>query len=113
MGTQAPTGPEARLDEYRALAVRLNQMSDEMASMRVTRRCADGSVSAPVGPTGELCDLHIDPRDDLDPPAVARRVLEATTLAANDARRRRVAAVSALLPEHLRGVVSAAELGGR
>jgi hypothetical protein len=113
MGTQALTGPEARLDEYRALAVRLNLMSDEMASMRITRRCADGSVSATVGPTGELCDLHIDPGEDLDPLATARRVLEATTLAANDARSRRIAAVSALLPEHLRSVVSAPELGGR
>jgi DNA-binding protein YbaB len=113
MGTEALTGPAARLDEYRALAVRLNQMSDEMASMRVTRRCADGSVTATVGPTGELCDLRIDPATCLDTGGIARRVLEAAASAANDARGRRLAAVSALLPEHLRGVVDPSEWGDR
>jgi DNA-binding protein YbaB len=113
MGTEALTGPEARLDDYRALAVRLNQMSDEMASMRLTRRSADGSVAATVGPTGELCDLRIDPEADLDASAIARRVLEAAALAANDARGRRIAAVSALLPEHLRDALEAPEWGGR
>ena len=68
-------------------------------------------MTATVGPTGELCDLRIDPAADLDPIRIARRVLEAATLAANDARGRRLAAVSALLPEHLRGLVDAPEPG--
>ena len=115
MGTEAPTGPEARLDEYRALAARLHRMSDDLVALRVTATSADGCVSATVGPTGELNDVRIDPHlaSDLEPAALARRVLEAARLAADEARVRRLDAVSAILPDHLRRMMTATGQGGQ
>jgi DNA-binding protein YbaB len=115
MGTDALAGPDARLDEYRALAAQLNRMSDDLIALRVTATSADGCVTATVGPTGELNDVRIDPHlaGGLEPAALARRVLEAATLAAGEARVRRMDAVSAILPEHLWRVMTAPGQGGR
>jgi DNA-binding protein YbaB len=115
MGTETLAEPETRLDEYRALAARLHRMSDDLVALRVTASSADGCVTATVGPTGELNDLRIDPRvaGELAPAALARRVLEAATLAATEARQRRLDAVSAILPDHLWRVLTSTGQGGR
>jgi DNA-binding protein YbaB len=115
MGTDAPAGPTARLDEYQALVARLHRMSDDLIALRVSATSADGCVTATVGPTGELSDVRIDPQiaSELEPAALARRVLEAARLAANEARGRRLDAVSAILPEHLWRAMTATGPGGR
>lgn len=108
MGTEALGGPAVMLEEYRALALRLNRMSAELGAMRVSARSSDGCVTATVGPTGELADVSIDADlgADLDLGTIARRVVEAAAIAANEARGRRLDAVSTILPDHLRGMVS-------
>src|SRR5689334_18751332 len=99
-----------RCDEYRTLAGRLDRLTSELAEMRFAARSADDIVLAVVGPTGELRELHFDEEAaaGVELPLIARAVVEAATQAAGDARTRRLAAVGALLPEHLRDVVALA-----
>jgi DNA-binding protein YbaB len=106
--TEALTGADQSIDDYQALALKLDRLGDELATMRVTSRSADGCVTATVGAGGELADVRIDPEiaAGLDFSAVAGRVVEAATLAAAEARGRRRRAVSGLLPDHLRALAA-------
>jgi DNA-binding protein YbaB len=110
MGTEARHRPGWPIDDYQSLAARLNQVSDELASLRVCAHSADGSVKVTVGPTGELDNVTFDlgAAAGVELATLARRVVEAARLAADAARGRRLAAVSAMLPPHLRDVVAEA-----
>jgi DNA-binding protein YbaB len=95
--------------ECRGLAARLERLTGEVAALTATARSGDGSVEATVNVRGELADLAIDAvrAERLDPPALARRVVEAAGLAASAVRERTREAVVGFLPSELRHLVGA------
>jgi DNA-binding protein YbaB len=99
---------ETLIDEYRSMTQRLAQMNEEMAGRLATARSADGSVTATVGPHGELVQLSIDPvlSARLDSRVLSARVLEASALAHADLRDQLRSAVVEFLPERLRPAVA-------
>jgi DNA-binding protein YbaB len=97
----------AMLVEYQATRQRMTELSAELTAMTASARSADRSVTATVGPQGELVHLAIDPvlGPRLEPKALAGRILEASDLAATQVRDRLREALRAGLPANLRDVV--------
>ncbi|MEV4655476.1 YbaB/EbfC family nucleoid-associated protein [Micromonospora sp. NPDC049301] len=84
----------ARFDDvygqYQQLRSNLDDLRRRLAELRVTRRSADGQVSATVGARGELVAIELDPAiyRDRDAEALSRKITEtvhAATAAATEA----------------------------
>jgi DNA-binding protein YbaB len=86
---------------------RVEAMSAQLAALTATARSMDRSVTATVGPQGELLRLTIDPAlaARLDLTTLAARILEAAALAAAHARERLGSTMGEALPDHLRHMV--------
>jgi len=95
------------LEDYRAMRSRIEAMSAQLAAMTATARSMDRSVTATVGPHGELVRLTIDPAlaAKLDLTTLTARILEAAGLAAAHARERLGSTMGEVLPDHLRHIV--------
>ena len=109
MRTQTEAELAAMFEEYRSTRARMAALADELTTMTATARSADGTVTATVGPRGELCDLSIDAEraGRLDIITLTSRILEASGRAADRARDELARAVSRSWPEHLRALVRA------
>jgi DNA-binding protein YbaB len=107
MRTQTAAELAAMVEEYRSTRARMAVLTSELGAMTATARSADGSVTATVGPRGELCDLSIDANlvRRLDLTTLAARILEASGRAGEQARDEVARAVSRSLPGHLRPLV--------
>lgn len=127
MRTQTEAELAAMVEEYRSTRARMTALTAELGAMTATARSADGSVTATVGPRGELRDLSIDatlvqkvadlparwgvsqedlrPARRLDLTTLTSRILEAYGRAAEQARDEVARAVSRSLPGHLRSLV--------
>ncbi|WP_406077318.1 YbaB/EbfC family nucleoid-associated protein [Micromonospora sp. NBC_00858] len=90
----------ARFDDvygqYQQLRSGLDSLQVRLAELRVTRRSADGQVSATVGARGELVAVELDPAvyRDREAEALSRKITEtvrAATVAATAATREMVA----------------------
>ncbi|MDG4759932.1 YbaB/EbfC family nucleoid-associated protein [Micromonospora sp. WMMD710] len=90
----------ARFDDvygqYQQLRSNLDELRARLAAVRVTRRSADGQVTATVGARGELVAVDLDPAiyQARDAEALSRTITEtirAATTAAGDATRELVA----------------------
>ncbi|MBM0235644.1 YbaB/EbfC family nucleoid-associated protein [Micromonospora sp. STR1_7] len=90
----------ARFDDvygqYQQLRSNLDELRTRLAAVRVTRRSADGQVTATVGARGELVAIELDPAvyQDRNVEALSRKITEtirAATTAASDATRELVA----------------------
>ncbi|SCE79047.1 Conserved DNA-binding protein YbaB [Micromonospora coriariae] len=91
----------ARFDDvygqYQQLRSKLDDLRTRLAELRVTRRSADGQVSATVGARGELVAVELDPAvyRDRNAEALSRKITEtvrAATVAATEATRELVTA---------------------
>jgi DNA-binding protein YbaB len=104
MRTETQQQLESMLDEYRRARSRAQRLGAEMAALTATARSADGSVTATVGPQGDLRDLRIDAdvARRLDLKTLTSRVLEASALAADQARAEVSRTVAGAMPPHLR-----------
>lgn len=89
------------------MRLQIEAMSAQLGAMTATARSMDRSVTATVGPQGELVQLTIDPTlaARLDLKTLTARILEASALASAQVRERLGARVGEALPEHLRHVV--------
>lgn len=90
----------ARFDDvygqYQQLRSGLDTLQARLAELRVTRRSADGQVTATVGAQGQLIDVELAPTvyRDRDAGALSRKITEtirAAAAAASDATRDLVA----------------------
>ncbi|MGQ5260224.1 YbaB/EbfC family nucleoid-associated protein [Micromonospora sp. ZYX-F-536] len=90
----------ARFDDvygqYQQLRSGLDSLQARLAEVRVTRRSADGQVTATVGARGELIAVELDPAvyRDRDAEALSRKITETVrgaTAAATEATRALVA----------------------
>ncbi|MBQ0903042.1 YbaB/EbfC family nucleoid-associated protein [Micromonospora sp. U21] len=90
----------ARFDDvygqYQQLRSNLDTLRTRLAELRVTRRSADGQVSATVGARGQLVAVELDPAvyQDRDAEALSRKITEtvrAATAAATEATHELVA----------------------
>lgn len=107
MGTETQARLADMLAEYQAIRRKMAALNAQLASMSASARSEDRSVTATVGPQGELVHLVIDPvlGPRLGPKALAGRILEASGLAAEEVRSRLREALRAGLPANLRTVV--------
>jgi DNA-binding protein YbaB len=107
MRTEIPAELASLLEDYRRTRSRIDRLSADVAALTATARSADGSVTATVGRHGELCDLRIDPElaRRLDLKTLTSRILEASGLAAGQARDQLGRTVAAAMPAHLRHLV--------
>jgi len=107
MVAEMPARIGALLEDYQATRKRLAALNAELTAMTASARSADRSVTATVGPQGELVHLAIDPTlgARLDLKTLAGRILEASGLAAAQVRERLREALRAGLPANLRDVV--------
>jgi DNA-binding protein YbaB len=107
MRTQTQAQLAAMVEEYRSTRARMAGLSAQLGALTATARSADGSVTATVGPRGELCDLSIDAQvaRRLDLKTLTSRILEASGLAAERARDEVGRAVAQALPSHLQPLV--------
>lgn len=114
MRSQARASLDAMLEEYRELTGRIGRLRDDLSSLNVTERSADGCASVTVNAGGELIRLAFDPTlaRRLDPSSLAVRVEEASGAAAAEVRRRKQAMISELLPPGLRQHVGEDFVGG-
>jgi DNA-binding protein YbaB len=105
---------DAALAEYRSLSGRIKRMRDELASLTAVGRSDDGSARATVNAWGELTGLALDPGavHRLEPTALAARVVAAARSAAAEARQRKQALISDLLPAGLRHLVAEEGVAG-
>jgi DNA-binding protein YbaB len=97
----------AMLDEYRATRFRIDGLQAATATMTVTVRSPDRSVTVTVDAHGELRDIRIDPAiaARLDWTALSARILGASRLAAAQAREHRRVKMREALPERLHDLV--------
>jgi DNA-binding protein YbaB len=105
MGTDGQAELRAALLEYRDLAARLCDIDTEISAVRASAQSADGLVTATVNAQGALVDLKVDGRMRTDLQAVTTGVLEASGLAAAQARRRVGDMMAQALPTHLKRLV--------
>jgi DNA-binding protein YbaB len=91
-------------EEYRAMRSRVELLSARLAAMTASAQSVDRSVTATVGPQGELVALSIDATiaTRLDLKTLAARILEASALAATQIRERLRVEMCEVLPHHLR-----------
>ncbi|MBM0279989.1 YbaB/EbfC family nucleoid-associated protein [Micromonospora tarensis] len=81
----------ARFDDvygqYQQLRSGLDTLQVRLAELRVTRRSADGQVTATVGAQGRLIDVELSPAvyRDRDAGALGRKITETIRAAASDA----------------------------
>jgi hypothetical protein len=97
------------LEEYRSVRARMARLGDDVVAMTATARSTDGSVTATVGPQGDLRDMRIDPEvaRRLDLRTLAARVLEASAAAGAQSRERLVRTLTEVMPPNLRHLVGA------
>jgi DNA-binding protein YbaB len=107
MGTEMRARIGSMVEEYQATRARLAALNEELTSMTASARSADHTVTATVGPQGELVHLAIDPvrAERLDLKALSGRILEASGLAAAEVRERLRERLLAGLPESLRAAI--------
>jgi len=98
---------EAMLDDYQGLTSRLDAVRADFASLTATARSTDGSVTATVGPHGELVALVIDQiaARRLATTSLAARVLEAAGLAVVDVRRQAGEMMAGVMPGRIAGAI--------
>ncbi|MFI6779895.1 YbaB/EbfC family nucleoid-associated protein [Micromonospora sp. NPDC050276] len=95
MGEQADRGVNrelrARFDDvygqYQQLRSGLDTLQTRLAALRVTRRSADGQVTATVGAQGQVIEVELTPAvyRDRDVAALSRKVTETIRAAASAA----------------------------
>jgi len=107
MRTETRAELDEMLDEYRGMIARLDRTRADIAGMTATARSSDGSVTVTVGPRGDLVDLALDPTHarNLEPQALATRILETAGLAATRVDEQVRATVCDVFPDRLRNLV--------
>jgi DNA-binding protein YbaB len=99
----------AIVEEYQSTRRRLTALNAELMALTASARSADRSVTATVGPQGELVHLAVDPElgARLDLKSLSNRILEAAALATAAVREQLRERLVAGLPAPLRDVVGA------
>jgi DNA-binding protein YbaB len=99
----------AMLEEFRATRSQVERLQAAAATLIVSVRSPDRSVTVTVDAQGELRDLRIDSiiAARLDCGALSARILGASRLAAAQAREQMRVTMREALPERLRDLVAA------